>query len=267
VARLTPIERTLLAEALADRLDLEPLARSLDAGEVLSVDEANLLRDAVGDELTRTGVEKGVVNERGIRLDDLIDRIAQISGMWRENERRTYQQLALVPREESFASQEGTSRVQQSVSFLDFVVDGASLRSMAEHAGYGVGFVTPLCRRWVASHVGAAVDQLLRGNGASGEPVDMLVCSVCGDRGCGAVVADVTVEAEQVVWSSWRWMNYQVEGEHIDMPAMRFERGSYEQLVSGAAALVAALPSVETADRRRLLWPWQWGWRLPRSAR
>lgn len=183
-----------------------------------------------------------------------------------EAEHRTYQQLTLVPREESYASQEGSSQVQQPVPFLDFVVDGVSLRTMAEHAGYGGGFVTPFCRRWVASQVAAAVDQLLKGNGGSGESVEMLVCSVCGDRGCGAVVADVTVETEQVVWSDWRWTDHDpVQGEHIDLPTMRFERGSYERLVSGAAAFVAALPYVETADRRRVLWPWRWGWRLPRS--
>jgi hypothetical protein len=183
-----------------------------------------------------------------------------------ESERRTYRELTLVPREESYASQEGSSQVQQPVPFLDFVVDGVSLRTMAEDAGYGVNFVTPLCRRWVRCQVAAAVDQLLTGNGASGEPVEMLVCRVCGDRGCGAVLADVTVEDEQVVWSNWRWTDYHpAGGEDIDLPTMRFERGAYEQVVSAAAVLVAALPYDERADPRRLLWPWQWGWRLPRS--
>lgn len=185
-----------------------------------------------------------------------------------ESERRTYQQLTLVPREESYASQEGSSQVPQQVPFLDFVVDGLSLRTMAKHAGYGGDFVTPLCRRWAASRVAAAVDQLLRGNCASGESVEMLVCSVCGDRGCGAVLADVTVETEQVVWSGWRWADSDsAKSELIDMPTMRFERGAYAQSVSGAAALVAALPYDETTDRRRMLWPWQWGWRLPRRDR
>lgn len=182
-----------------------------------------------------------------------------------EAEHRTYHQLALISREASFLRQEGAFQVHQPVPFLDLVVDGLSLRAMAERAGCGVDFVTPLSRRWAASHVSQAVDRLLNSNAVAGEPVEMLVCSVCGDRGCGAVMADITVGVEQVVWSNWRMTGDDAgEGRHIDVPTMRFERHAYERLVSGAPALVAALPFDEAADRRRLLWPWQWGWRLPR---
>lgn len=182
-----------------------------------------------------------------------------------ESGQEPYQQLTLVPREASFASVEGLWRsVQQSVPFLDFVVDGVSLRTMAAHAGYGTDFVTPLCRCWSASHVATAVDQLLGGDEASGELVEMLVCKVCGDRDCGAILAEVTVGAEDVIWSDWRWTDFHPgDAERIDMPTVRFERVAYEQLVSGAAALVAALPYEQTAGRRRRFWPWQWGWRLP----
>lgn len=153
-----------------------------------------------------------------------------------ESGHEPYQQLSLVPSEEFFWSQEGLGRtVQQSVPFLDFVVDGVSLRTMAEHAG------------------------------TSGEPVEMLACKVCGDRDCGAVLAVVTVGAEDVVWSDWRWMDFHPgDAERIDIPTVRFERVAYEQLVSGAAALVAALPYERAAGQRRRFWPWQWGWRLPR---
>lgn len=177
----------------------------------------------------------------------------------------THQQLALVPHEEAHANQVGSRQVQTVVPFLDFVVDGLSLRTMAKNAGYGVDFVTPLCRRWVPSHVEAAVERLLRGNSASGEPVDMLVCSVCGDRDCGALLADVTVSNEQVGWSNWRWTNFDpAGGEDVDLPTMRFQRSAYEQLLATAVASVAALPYDETADRPRMLWPWQRGRRLPR---
>lgn len=178
----------------------------------------------------------------------------------------TYQRLTLVPCEESYASQVGSRQVQKVVPFLDFVVNGVSLRMMAENAGYDLGSVTSLCRRWVPSHVEMAVDQLLRGNSASTEPVDMLVCSVCGDRNCGAVLADVTVSKEQVVWSNWRWTNYDpTGGEGLDLPTMRFQRSAYEQLLTTAAASVAALPYDETADRLRMRLPCHWGGRLQRG--
>lgn len=83
MAGLSADERSLLGEALSTRPDLEPLVQSLDAGELLSEGDADRLRSAVGDAIGRTGVEDGVINERGIRLDNLIDRIGQISGMWR----------------------------------------------------------------------------------------------------------------------------------------------------------------------------------------
>lgn len=80
--QLTPEERALLDEVLTSR---DPALRSLAAdmlgGRILTTPEANELRDAIGDELVRTGVDadKGEVNERGVRLDDLIDRIARLS--------------------------------------------------------------------------------------------------------------------------------------------------------------------------------------------
>jgi hypothetical protein len=170
-------------------------------------------------------------------------------------------QLALVPRETSFLSQEGWRRVHQPVPFLDFVVDGVSLRTMAEHAGHRTDLVTHLCGRWAPSQVAATVDKLLRGD----ESVEMLVCPVCGDPGCGAVLADVSLQADRVVWSHWRWMDHQNEVEHIAMPPMHFERDSYERLISRASQQVAASPSSSPGQRSRPSWPWRWGWRLPRS--
>jgi hypothetical protein len=72
----------LLDEVVASR---DPALRLLVAdvagGRILTIAEANELRNAVGNELANTGVDDdtGEVNERGVRLDDLIDRIARLS--------------------------------------------------------------------------------------------------------------------------------------------------------------------------------------------
>ena len=63
------------------RLELGRILESLLSGRKLSIDHANALRDAIGEEIARTGVDPdfGAVNERGKQLDHLIDRVAQFS--------------------------------------------------------------------------------------------------------------------------------------------------------------------------------------------
>ena len=76
---LSSEEQALLNEVIAHRdPELQRLASDVVTGRRLTVPEANSLRDAIGDELAATGVDQeiGAVNERGRRLDDLIDRIA-----------------------------------------------------------------------------------------------------------------------------------------------------------------------------------------------
>ncbi len=65
----------------------------------------------------------------------------------------------------------------------------------------------------------------------------MLVCVVCGDRDCGAVLADVSVGEELVTWSNWRWTDYETPGETItQLPVFRFERREYQDLLATAPA-------------------------------
>jgi len=182
-----------------------------------------------------------------------------------ESSRPKHQQLTLARSERIHVMVERSQEVQQVVPFLDLLIDGVSLRTMVQKAGCGDDFATMLCPRWVPSSVDSTVQTLLRGNSATGEPVDMLVCPVCADRDCGAVLADVTVTEQEVAWSNWRWTNYEpASGESLDLPTMRFERGAYQQLLESAAASVAALPYDEPAARPRSFRPWRWGWRLPR---
>lgn len=79
---LTSDERELLSEIVARRA---PEARSelgrVLRGERLTIEEANVLRDAAGLELAETGVDHmaGAINDRGRTLDRLIDLIARQS--------------------------------------------------------------------------------------------------------------------------------------------------------------------------------------------
>jgi len=84
---LTQAELELLREAVAKHApELQPLVDDLVGGRIINGAEANALRIAVGRELCSTGVdaELGAVNDRGVELDDLIDRVADLSTLWDE---------------------------------------------------------------------------------------------------------------------------------------------------------------------------------------
>lgn len=84
---LTEEARELILGAITrQRPDLLPVLEEGLAGRTLSAEEANEIRDAIGDELMATGIdaEVGAVNERGKQLDDLIDYVARISSVFDE---------------------------------------------------------------------------------------------------------------------------------------------------------------------------------------
>jgi hypothetical protein len=56
--------------------ELQPLVEQL-VGRLFNGTEANA-REALGDELCSTGVDDGAINDRGVLLDDLIDRIGRL---------------------------------------------------------------------------------------------------------------------------------------------------------------------------------------------
>jgi hypothetical protein len=86
-APLTHEEQALLSEVVEGRdPDLQRIVGNAVGGRQLSRADANVLRDAIGDELAETGVdvEIGAVGERGRLLDDLIDRVAALSELYDE---------------------------------------------------------------------------------------------------------------------------------------------------------------------------------------
>jgi len=75
----------MLREAVGSRAPhLLALVSDACAGQVLTGEEANQIRDALGAELAETGVEgdPGTINERGRRLDDLIDAVGRASTLF-----------------------------------------------------------------------------------------------------------------------------------------------------------------------------------------
>jgi hypothetical protein len=150
--------------------------------------------------------------------------------------------------------------------FLDLVVDGTSLRERVEG---GHDMVTALCRTWDEALVTEAVEVLLgrRGTCETDAPrVELLVCKLCGDVGCGTLTARLTLTPSAVTWSNFLWEGSATGAapvEGISEPFV-FERDEYEAAFVNATERVAAFPYDELAHRgRRFLWPWQWGWRLP----
>lgn len=82
---LTDEEKVLLTEVVRGRPPrLRDLRGQLLAGHKLTAADANALRDAIANELAETGidVETGALDERGKRLDGLIDRVAAFSELY-----------------------------------------------------------------------------------------------------------------------------------------------------------------------------------------
>ena len=152
--------------------------------------------------------------------------------------------------------------------FLDFVINGQSLIGLLRGGG---DYVTNLNRAWVPDVVPVHVAVLL---GRQPDPeldpgrVPLIVCAVDGDIACGAVTAALSVAADTVTWSDFRWEDgYRALEAPEGLPdAVTFDRREYELGLQRAVVRVSELPHDETEHRlRRFLWPWHWGWRLPRD--
>lgn len=179
-------------------------------------------------------------------------------------------ELALVPGAETHTLFDGDVTRYPETHFLDFVVDGRSFRDVVDG---GRGQVTELCRPWLDT-VQESVERLLGRQETPGLPEDrvaLLVCLVCGDLGCGAITARLSISEDQVTWSEFAWEDGDGDPTPVDVrlegdDRLVFSRAAYESLLASAPDRIAAMPYEELEHRgRRFLWPWQWGWRLPRS--
>jgi len=147
--------------------------------------------------------------------------------------------------------------------FLDFLVDGRSLRDVAHEPD----MVTLLSRPWLED-VPTEIGRLLgrrETDGLSPGRAALLVCRVDGDIGCGALTARVQLAEAHISWTNWLWETdlggLPVESGPGDV---LFDRTAYEAELAAAFAVVPAMSYDEVAHRgKRFLWPCEWGWRMP----
>jgi hypothetical protein len=177
-------------------------------------------------------------------------------------------ELRLVPAVVTGSLIDGNVTRRPESHFLDLVVNGQSLRSIT--ATPGPELVTELNRPWLHV-VPEAVDKLLgRRPSEDLDPgrVPLLLCHVDGDLACGALTAALRVGDAEVSWSDFRWEDGIYEPrtvEQLDQP-ITFDRSQYEAAFVDAHGRVDGFPYDELAPHgRRFLWPWQWGWKLPRD--
>lgn len=151
--------------------------------------------------------------------------------------------------------------------YLDFVIDGQSLATRLRIAR---GLATLMNRAWLPA-VSGAIDELLGKRPTDGlDPgrVALYVCGDCGDLGCGAVTATLLVDNDRVTWSDFAWDNGYEPTDSIDHApdSIAFATADYADIFSDAKQRVAEFPYDELAhEGRKFLWPWQWGWRLPKG--
>lgn len=176
-------------------------------------------------------------------------------------------QLALQPAVLRRTLHDGNVTRHPESHYLDFVVDGQTL---SERFPVALGMATPLNRAWLPT-VDDAIRELLGERQTLGlDPgrVFLFICPECGDLGCGAVTATLHVGTNRVTWRQFAWENGHQPAEPMaNAPeALAFDAANYEDVFAGAFERVAALPYDEFEHQgRKLLWPWQWGWRLPKD--
>jgi hypothetical protein len=69
-----------------------------------------------------------------------------------------------------------------------------------------------------------------------GDRVALLVCPLCGDLGCGAVLCRITVTDAVVTWSGFVYgTNYEPSEDRTFDLILRFDRPAYEEAFARAA--------------------------------
>lgn len=151
------------------------------------------------------------------------------------------------------------------IPFLDFLVDGES--PIEGVLGKGSDRLpTRLQPEWEHFSLDEQIDRLL-GLGAP-EYEDgrtaMYICR-CGDLDCFGIGARIKREAGTITWSDWAWKDgFKLTDPNEDLGAYTFTLSEYEEALTGAARMLAAVPDWEP-PKQKMLWPWQWGWRLPKE--
>lgn len=164
-------------------------------------------------------------------------------------------ELALAAGETSYLSHVGRRASTVAVPFVDLVVDGTSLRAVLGDEWQLQDRVTGLSPRWPRALQQATLDDLAPTGAGHAPGVAMLVCSVCADRDCGALLADVTADAATVTWSGWQFTDY-AGTDSVDVPTFVFDREAYTSTLAHARALIDALPYADVDQGRTIAHRW-----------
>ena len=121
--------------------------------------------------------------------------------------------------------------------FLDFLVNGNSLW---ERSGKHHDMVSVFCREFAMEQTRRAVGRLLL-NEEADFPDDrraLLICSECGDLGCGAISILVVKDRDCVVWKAFGYENtydnHVKLSDYADVGPFAFDAAAYQALLSGA---------------------------------
>lgn len=151
------------------------------------------------------------------------------------------------------------------VPFLDFLVDGNALIESVLGNGSSRR-PTRLQPEWeqfsldqqVARMLGLAEPDYEDGRTA------MYVCT-CGDLDCFAVAARIGRGASTITWSDWAWKDgFGLTGPIEELGTYTFALSEYQQVLAEAGRRLTVIPDWNP-PRQKMLWPWQWGWRLPKE--
>jgi len=114
-----------------------------------------------------------------------------------------------------------------------FWINGKALRELLPSTKVGLvtGFgdpENPFHAAYMKRLLGAPSDIAPEGR------TPLLICSECGDIGCGAITARVSVKAQTVLWSDFWWEADYEEFSSESFPSVRFEfdRKAYEAAMS-----------------------------------
>ncbi|SRR6266481_1961673 len=129
-------------------------------------------------------------------------------------------------------------------SYLDFVIDGASMAERFASAGFDL--VGVFSKSWAPGVNEAALRRLLLEE-ASDFPngrCSIFVCGECGDLGCGAVSAHVSVSDSTVIWRDFGFENTyesEIRFEKLsDLGPFHFNVENYHSKLSEAVTLLKA---------------------------
>ncbi|MBX7221360.1 MAG: hypothetical protein K1Y36_15530 [Blastocatellia bacterium] len=126
------------------------------------------------------------------------------------------------------------NKTRPSFDFLEFVVDGRSLRNLlgtTSRAGC-LGWLLPKVNRRYAQELLLRKPSELRSN-----RYVLYVCAECADLGCGAVTVHLEKEQEAIIWHSF----YLEDGSRSQEATVyegvgpfRFRRSDYVTALAGA---------------------------------